>query len=195
VSVSGNSISKTPHPKNKVFHCTALFFVLKQSKNFRRKNACLRALQFHCKAVEVILGSFLTHSIRMPLANPSDGLEFVEVLRTEEKGSDVNFAVHLLNDVWLDLYDCAVIVTNDSDISKSMNLVKRQTSKKLGLVTPGNRHPSQLIGEACRFSAPYSDRGAEEKPITRFDFGNKHFQAQSPVVSRQVCRECEFGAL
>ena len=26
----------------------------------------------------------------------------VEVIRTEEKGSDVNLAVHLLNDGWLD---------------------------------------------------------------------------------------------
>lgn len=32
----------------------------------------------------------------------------VEVVKTEEKGSDVNLAVHLLNDAWLDVYDCAV---------------------------------------------------------------------------------------
>ena len=38
------------------------------------------------------------------------------MVKTEEKASDVNLAVHLLNDSWLNAYDCAIVVTNDSDI-------------------------------------------------------------------------------
>ena len=37
--------------------------------------------------------------------------------KTEEKGSAVNLAVHLLNDGWLDAYDCAVVISNDSDLA------------------------------------------------------------------------------
>ena len=44
--------------------------------------------------------------------------QFVEVIKTEEKGSDVNLAVHLLNDAWLDRYECAVVVSNDSDLAE-----------------------------------------------------------------------------
>ena len=58
----------------------------------------------------VILGRFLTNSVTMPLTNLTEKEKFVEVVKTEEKGSDVNLAVHALNDAWLGLYDCAVII-------------------------------------------------------------------------------------
>ena len=34
----------------------------------------------------------------------ADGKGFIRVLKSEEKGSDVNLAVHLLHDAWLDKY-------------------------------------------------------------------------------------------
>jgi len=40
--------------------------------------------------------------------------------QNRRKGSDVNLAVHLLNDSLLDKYDCAVIVSNDSDLAESL---------------------------------------------------------------------------
>jgi len=49
----------------------------------------------------------------------------VKIVKTEEKGSDVNLAVHLLNDAWLNLYDCAVVISNDSDLAESCRLVSR----------------------------------------------------------------------
>ena len=39
---------------------------------------------------------------RAPLAQMAGNQRTVEVIRTEEKGSDVNLAVRLLNDGWLD---------------------------------------------------------------------------------------------
>ena len=74
----------------------------------------------------------------MPKVDPPHNT--VKVLKTEEKGSDVNLSVHVLNDAWKDKYDCAVIVTNDSDMSEALRLVKRQfPGKKLILIAPGNR--------------------------------------------------------
>ena len=72
-------------------------------------------------------------------------------LRTEEKGSDVNLAVHLLNDAWQDEYDCAVVVSNDSDLAEAMRLVREQREKFLDLMTPGNRYPSQDLTEYANF--------------------------------------------
>jgi hypothetical protein len=43
----------------------------------------------------------------------------------------------VLNDAWIDAYDCAVIVSNDSDLAESLRLVKQQSRKLLGLITPG----------------------------------------------------------
>jgi uncharacterized LabA/DUF88 family protein len=48
----------------------------------------------------------------------------VEVWKNEEKGSDVNLALHLLNDAWQDAFDCAVVVSNDSDLAEALRMVK-----------------------------------------------------------------------
>ena len=64
---------------------------------------------------------FLSHwwiqRVRASVVDPSNGSEIVEVAKTEEIGSKVNPAVHLFNDAWLGVFDSAVVVTNDRDIS------------------------------------------------------------------------------
>ena len=82
----------------------------------QRQNTYLRVLQSYRPNVKVHLGSFLTHKIRRPLANPKGKQKTFRVWKTEEKGSDVNFAVHLLNGAWLGKCECAVVVTNGNYI-------------------------------------------------------------------------------
>ncbi len=53
----------------------------------------------------------------MPLAYPTKEQKMARVIKTEEKGSDVNLAAYLLSDAMREICDCAVVVTNDSDIS------------------------------------------------------------------------------
>lgn len=100
-----------------------------------RQDAYLRALQAHCPLVDLYYGHFLRHRISMEHANPPP--PSVAVWKNEEKGSDVNLALHVLNDAWLNAYDCAVIVSNDSDLAESLRMVKAQNHKLIGLVTPG----------------------------------------------------------
>ena len=64
-----------------------------------RQKAYLNALQTLAN-LEIHYGKFLCHSVRMPNAKPPPNI--VEVIKTEEKGSDVDFSVHLLNDAWKD---------------------------------------------------------------------------------------------
>ena len=81
------------------------------------------------------------------------GTGWVEVIRTEAKGSDVNLAVHLLNDAWLDAYECAVVVSNDSDLAEAMHLA-RERGKVIGLIPPvmkTGRKPSQVLLQHCDF--------------------------------------------
>lgn len=75
----------------------------------------------------------------MPLVNPTKNRKKARVIKTEEKGSDVNLAVHLLNDVWLGECDCAVVVSNDSDLAQALHLTKKHTGIRIGLITPGYR--------------------------------------------------------
>jgi len=62
----------------------------------------------------------------------------------------VNLAVHLLNDAWLDEFDCAVVASNDSDLAESMRLVKSR-GKILGLITPGKRRTSRQLRSYATF--------------------------------------------
>jgi len=75
-----------------------------------------------------------------------NGPKTVEMIHTEEKGSDVKFAVHMLNDAWMNEVDSAVVVTTDSHISEAMRIVKKQLNKHVGLITVGRRHPSPITG-------------------------------------------------
>ena len=96
-----------------------------------RQKTFLRALQKYIPEISIHYGEFLSHNVFKPLSYPINKnlfgkkIKFVNVIKTEEKGSDVNLSLHLLNDAWLDLYDCAVVVSNDSDLAESLRLVKK----------------------------------------------------------------------
>lgn len=73
----------------------------------------------------------------------------VDVITTEEKGSDVNLAVHLVNDAWNDAFDCGVVLSNDSDLAEAMLIVKNM-GKELGLITSTDR-PTKKLGKLAKF--------------------------------------------
>ena len=106
-----------------------------------RQQIYLRALQT-IPNLEIIYGHFLTHEIMMPLALPESG--YVKVIKTEEKGSDVNLALHLLSDGYKNVYDVAVIVSNDSDLLLPVQFVKKELGKKIGILNP-QKHPSKVL--------------------------------------------------
>lgn len=126
-----------------------------------RQQTYWRALQASTPELRIFKGRFLTHPVTWPLAQPVPGQRYATVLKTEEKGSDVNLAVHLLNDAWLDAYDCAVIVSNDSDLAEAMRLVRQQhPAKKLGLVFARHRggKPSYELSQHAHFVLRLSER-------------------------------------
>ena len=57
----------------------------------------LRALQTFPE-ISIHFGHFVTHSVNAPLASQTASQTHARIRRTEEKGTDVNLAVHLLND-------------------------------------------------------------------------------------------------
>ncbi|MCP5381742.1 MAG: NYN domain-containing protein [Kordiimonadaceae bacterium] len=110
----------------------------------QRQDVYIRALKEFIPDIEIHFGHFMSHKVRMANANPPPNT--LEVIKTEEKGSDVNLAVHVLNDSWQNKYDCAVIVSNDSDMAEAMKLIKTHHPHiKLGLVTPSDNRTSQQL--------------------------------------------------
>ena len=111
----------------------------------QRQQAYLRALQT-LPNLTVHYGHFLTHPTRMPLANPRPGGAYtVSVIKTEEKGSDVNLASHLLLDAFRNDFETAVVMSNDSDLKEPIAMVQRELSLSVGVVNP---HPPERRSRA-----------------------------------------------
>ncbi|MCP5100885.1 MAG: NYN domain-containing protein [Chloroflexi bacterium] len=113
----------------------------KDPDQLTRQQTYLRALQT-IPNLEIIYGHFLTHEIMMPLAPPNQG--YARVIKTEEKGSDVNLALHLLSDGYKNAYDVAIVVSNDSDLLMPIQFVKQELGKKIGILNP-QKHPSKVL--------------------------------------------------
>ncbi len=94
-----------------------------------RQEPYIRALENHIPCIEIIFGIFSRRNSWMRTPQPPH--DRVQVIKIEEKGSDVNLSVHLLNDAWLDKYDCAVLISNDSDMAESLKLVREHHQEKL----------------------------------------------------------------
>jgi hypothetical protein len=109
-----------------------------------RQQMFLRALRT-LPNVEISLGSFLTHKVSMRLVQDlPDGTRFVKVRKTEEKGSDVNLAVHMLHDAHRNLYDIAVLISNDSDLLGPIQIIRKELGKTVGLCVP-QQHPCRVL--------------------------------------------------
>ena len=109
-----------------------------------RQQAYLRALGT-LPSVEVHYGSFLTKPTRMLLADPpAVGPRTVEVIKTEEKGSDVNLATYLLVDAFRDDAEAFAVVSNDSDLTEPIRIVRHELGKVVGLLNP-QPVPSQRL--------------------------------------------------
>ncbi|MBC7879420.1 MAG: NYN domain-containing protein [Anaerolineales bacterium] len=106
-----------------------------------RQRTFLRALQT-IPNLEIILGTFLSHEVKMPLSPIGSG--YAKVIKTEEKGSDVNIATHLLMDGFKNDYELAVVVSNDSDLLMPIQVVTQEFGKPVGLLNP-QKHPSVAL--------------------------------------------------
>ncbi|SEU34124.1 NYN domain-containing protein [Nonomuraea wenchangensis] len=85
-----------------------------------RQDTYLRALGT-IPQMSVHYGHFQETRPRMPLATPDpSGPRTVKVIKTEEKGSDVNLASYLLLDSFHGDCDVAVVISNDSDLREPL---------------------------------------------------------------------------
>jgi uncharacterized LabA/DUF88 family protein len=119
-----------------------------------RQQIFLRALRT-IPHLEIILGHFLSHEVNMPLANWSPGQpRYARVIKTEEKGSDVNIATHLLNDGFKGAYAVAIVISNDSDLVEAIKIVRNELKKGVIVLNPFKDTPSQELNRAATFVKP-----------------------------------------
>jgi hypothetical protein len=104
---------------------------------YDRQQLYLRAIASDPRLV-IHKGHFVHRTIVRPLAvhapNPTDRPRFVRVWNDEEKGSDVNLASYLLRDGFMEEYEVAVVVSDDSDLVEPIRIVRRDLGLPVGVV-------------------------------------------------------------
>jgi hypothetical protein len=110
----------------------------------QRQQTFIRALET-LDGFSVHYGSFLSNKVWMPRANRRRGQgRNVEVVKTEEKGSDVNLASLLLADGFRRKYEAAVVLSNDSDLLLPIEIVTQELGLPVGLLNPHERFSVEL---------------------------------------------------
>ena len=149
-----------------------------------RQQVYFRALRT-LAGVSIVLGQFRTRPTRLPLSvRPVAGAPSpvkpvtVWVDKTEEKGSDVNLASHLLVDGFEGKYELAAVISNDSDLRLPVQMVRDHLKRPIGILNPHQTNSHQLSSSAtfvkrirqgdlaaCQFPDAFADgRGAITKP-------------------------------
>ena len=101
-----------------------------------RQRAYIRALET-LPNLTVHYGVFRTHRKWAMPTHPIPGVTGpIEVWNTEEKGTDVNLAAHLLLDGFRERYEQAVVISNDSDLALAIRMVRDDLGFPVGVVNP-----------------------------------------------------------
>ena len=113
--------------------------------------------------LEIHKGHYLSHKVSMPLVKKTimGKTQFAQVIKTEEKGSDVNLASYLLLDAFYKRFECAVIVSNDSDLCTPIKMVRKEFNKKIGILNP-HRYQSQKLRSVTHFYKPIREGALRE---------------------------------
>jgi NYN domain len=116
----------------------------------QRQDVYLRALGT-IQILSVHLGTFLSNPKEVVLADSPPGHpRFVRIIHTEEKGSDVNLATHLLLDGFRGDYEVAVVISNDSDLMEPIRVVREELKLPIGVLCPHD-NPSRQLRSAASF--------------------------------------------
>lgn len=112
-----------------------------------RQETYLRALAT-LPSVSVHLGVFYVSTARAYLAHPPTlGPRTVEIIKTEEKGSDVALATYLMLDACRGDCETAVLITNDSDLREPLRLAREELGITTGVINP---HPASKRSRALQ---------------------------------------------
>lgn len=119
-----------------------------------RQQAYFRALST-VPEVAIHKGQFLTSEKWSVVVKPAQAKpdtyvwnkpdpDLVYVKKTEEKGSDVNLASHLVRDAFIDRFDVAFVLTNDTDLVEPIRIVTQESGKQVCIVAPCRQRNNRI---------------------------------------------------
>lgn len=150
-----------PHQITKVNYYTARVSARAHDLHAPARQAIYLKALSSVREIVIHEGNFLTSEPWMALAQPPQARPVgyvwstpeptvVKVVKTEEKGSDVNLAAHLVRDAFTDAFDVAVVITNDSDLVEPIRIAVQEVGKRVGLLVPV-KYPNKSLMAVASF--------------------------------------------
>lgn len=144
-----------------------------------RQSTYFRALR-SIPELKIHKGKMLSKVIRRPLVGEENTT--VSVHSTEEKGSDVNLASHMLMDAFCETFDVALVLSQDTDLLEPMRMVTEELGKTLILgwfeeTSPGKQH-RRLASRVVHISDGMLQRAQFPNPVVSKG-GEKIFRPDS----------------
>ena len=100
----------------------------------------------------------------------------MQVIKTEEKGSDVNLATHLLTDAFDNAFECAVVISGDSDLKTPIRVVADRFHKTVGVLNP-QKIPCKALQSTARFYKHIREaalQASQSPPVMTDEQGDFH---------------------
>ncbi len=99
--------------------------------------------------------------------------------QSQEKGSDVNLATYLIHDAWRDLFDVAVVFSQDTDLNEPVRIVRDEIKESISVIVLDGKAPGKL-----------STFGSFVRHITPADLAGHSSLRSVPVPARRCTNLC-----
>lgn len=124
-------VSNTPfmnrYELKKIYYFTAL--ATWKPSRVKRHQEYIKALK--SEGIEIVYGEFKVKDKRITIRDKDkNAAAKVDFTMHEEKRTDINIAVKLLEDAFNDVYDAAIVATGDTDLIPAIQAVKKNFSSK-----------------------------------------------------------------
>ena len=132
-------------------------------------------------------GWFATREVwrpKYPLVylNPKCPPQMVKVQTIEEKRTDVDLAAYLLVDCFFNDFDEAAVISNDSDLTLPIKIVRR-VGKRIGVINP--HRPRKMSGELEQV-ASYRLRTINKAVLRNCQFPPTLIDAEGNTITKPV---------
>ena len=96
----------------------------------------------------MIFGQFKKRQVRGVLSDFEDRKllkkDIVKIKKWEEKKSDVLIATHIVSDAYQNNFDCAVLISNDADLTPPLLHIKHNLKKLVIVISPYTKINAEL---------------------------------------------------
>ena len=141
-------LSSEQHNITQIKYFTALVKEqLEDPSNTIRQGMYLRALHT-IPNLKIIFGQFKKRQVKGVLCDSEDRKQLkkdiVKIKKWEEKKSDVNIATHLVSDAYQNECECAVLISNDADLTLPLLHIKHKLKKLIIVISPYEKISADL---------------------------------------------------